>query len=78
MFFMFLVLKNTWSLFIGLIFTIIPLLNFTSIFFLIKDRAMKKVLLHGPCKGGIYPLSMTLLSSLQEHAFAAILLPLDC
>jgi hypothetical protein len=27
---------------------------------------------------GIYPLSMTLLSSLQEHAFAAILLPLDC
>jgi hypothetical protein len=39
---------------------------------------MKKVLLRGPCKGGIYPLSMTLLSSLQEHAFAAILLPLDC
>jgi hypothetical protein len=31
-------------------------IEFHPYFFLIKDQKMRKVLLHGPCKGGLYPL----------------------
>jgi hypothetical protein len=31
-------------------------IEFHPYFFFIKDKKTKKVLLHGPCKGGIYPL----------------------
>jgi hypothetical protein len=31
-------------------------IEFHPYFFLIKDQQTKKVLLHGPCKGGLYPL----------------------
>jgi hypothetical protein len=31
-------------------------IKFHPYFFLIKDQKMKKVMLHGPCKGGLYPL----------------------
>jgi hypothetical protein len=29
--------------------------EFHPYFFLIKDQKMRKVLLHNPCKGGLYP-----------------------
>jgi hypothetical protein len=31
-------------------------IEFHPFYFLIKDQKMRKVLLHGPCKGGLYPL----------------------
>jgi hypothetical protein len=31
-------------------------IKFHPFYFLIKDQKMRKVLLHGPCKGGLYPL----------------------
>jgi hypothetical protein len=31
-------------------------IRFHQFYFLIKDRKTRKVLLHGPCKGGLYPL----------------------
>jgi hypothetical protein len=30
-------------------------IEFHPFFFLINDRKMRRVLLHGPCKGGLYP-----------------------
>jgi hypothetical protein len=47
-------------------------------FFLIKDQVTRKVLLDGPCKGGIYPLSSSLPPSLQKFASTAIKLSPDC
>jgi hypothetical protein len=46
-------------------------------FFLIKDQVTKKALLHGPCKGGLYPLSSSLPPSLQKFASAVIKLSPD-
>jgi hypothetical protein len=45
-------------------------IEFHPYFFLIKDRNTKKVLLHGPCKGGLYPLppSMSKFRKLVSHA----------
>jgi hypothetical protein len=46
-------------------------------FFLIKDQVTRKVLLHGPCKGGLYPLPSSLPPSLKKFASAAIKLSPD-
>jgi hypothetical protein len=46
-------------------------------FFLMKDQVTKKALLHGPCKGGLYPLSSSLPPSLQKFASAVIKLSPD-
>jgi hypothetical protein len=45
-------------------------------FFFIKDRKMRKVLLHGPCKGGLYPLPPPS-SKFHELVFNAIKIPVD-
>jgi hypothetical protein len=46
-------------------------IEFYSYFFLIKDRKTRKVLLHGPCKGGLYPLppSPSKFGKLVFHGF---------
>jgi hypothetical protein len=59
--------------FIGLLLIMIHLLNFTHIF-LIKDRKTRKVLLHGPCKGGLYPLPPSS-SRFRKLIFSAIKIP---
>jgi hypothetical protein len=46
-------------------------IEFHPYFFLIKDRKTRKVLLHSPCKGGLYPLPS------QKQLLSAIKLSLD-
>jgi hypothetical protein len=46
-------------------------IEFHPYFFLIKDRKMRKVLLRGPCKGGLYPLPS------HKQLLSAIRLSLD-
>jgi hypothetical protein len=45
-------------------------------FFLIKDQKMKKVLLHGPCKGGLYPLPPST-SKFRKFVFSALKISVD-
>jgi hypothetical protein len=40
-------------------------------FFLVKDQATKRVLLHGQCRGGLFPLS-PLSTSVQKHILSAV------
>jgi hypothetical protein len=46
-------------------------IEFHPYFFLIKDRKMRKVLPHGPCKGGLYPLPSST-SKFWKLVFSAI------
>jgi hypothetical protein len=46
-------------------------IEFHPFFFLIKDHKTKKVMLHGPCKGGLYPLPPST-SKFQKLVFHAI------
>jgi hypothetical protein len=60
-------------------FIVLPLSNDTFIefhpyFFLIKDQKTRKVLLHDPCKGGLYPLPPST-SKFQKLVFIAIKIP---
>jgi hypothetical protein len=43
-------------------------LEFHPNFFLVKDKAMKRVLFHGQCRGGLYPLKSTPPSKQVFHA----------
>jgi hypothetical protein len=51
-------------------------IKFCPDFFLIKDRKMRKVLLHGQCKGGLYPLPSSG-SKFQKLIFSAIKIYID-
>jgi hypothetical protein len=51
-------------------------IEFHPYFFFIKDKKTKKVLLHGPCKGGIYPLPPSS-SKFQRLVFHVIKIPID-
>jgi uncharacterized membrane protein YgcG len=51
-------------------------IEFHSYFFLIKDRKTRKVLLHGPCKGGLYPLPPST-SKFRKLVFSAIKISVD-
>jgi hypothetical protein len=51
-------------------------IEFHPYFFLIKDRKMNKVLLHGPCKGGLYPLPPST-SKFWKHVYHAIKISID-
>jgi hypothetical protein len=51
-------------------------IEFHLYFFLIKDRKTRKVLLHRPCKGGLYPLSPSP-SRFWKLVFSAIKIPVD-
>jgi hypothetical protein len=51
-------------------------IEFHPCFFLIKDRKMKKVLLHGLCKGGFYPLPPST-SMFRKLVFNAIKISID-
>jgi hypothetical protein len=51
-------------------------IEFHPYFFLIKDRKTKKVLLHGPCKGSLYPLPPST-SKFQKLVFNAIKIFID-
>jgi hypothetical protein len=51
-------------------------IEFHPYFFLIKDQKMKKVMLHGPCKGGLYPLPPST-SRFQKLVFSAIKFSVD-
>jgi hypothetical protein len=42
------------------------------LFFLIQDQATRKVLLHSPCRGGLYPLPQHLSSPTQRLILSAI------
>jgi hypothetical protein len=44
--------------------------------FFIKDRKMRRLLLHGPCKGGLYPLPPPT-SKFRKLVFSAIKIPID-
>jgi hypothetical protein len=46
-------------------------IEFHPYFFLIKDQKMRKVLLHGPCKSGLYPLPPSS-SKFRKLVFTAI------
>jgi hypothetical protein len=46
-------------------------IEFHPYFFLIKDKKMRRVLLHGPCKGGLYPLPPST-SKFRKLVFSAI------
>jgi hypothetical protein len=46
-------------------------IEFHPYFFLIKDQVTKRVLLRGPCRGGLYPLP-PLSASIQKHILSAI------
>jgi hypothetical protein len=50
-------------------------IEFHPYFFLIKDRKMRKVLLHRPCKGGLYPIPPS--SSFLKLVFRALKIPAD-
>jgi hypothetical protein len=51
-------------------------IEFHPYFFLIKDRKTKRVLLHGPCKGGLYPLPPST-SKFRKLVFSAIKIPIN-
>jgi hypothetical protein len=51
-------------------------IEFHPFYFSIKDRKTRKVLLHGPCKGGLYPLPPPT-SKFQQLIFSAIRLSID-
>jgi hypothetical protein len=51
-------------------------IEFHPYFFLIKDQKMKKILLHGQCKGGLYPLSSST-SKFRKLIFNAIKISVD-
>jgi hypothetical protein len=51
-------------------------IEFHPYFFLINDQKMRKRLLHGPCKGGLYPLP-PLTSKFQKLVLSAIRIPVD-
>jgi hypothetical protein len=51
-------------------------IEFHPYFFLINDRKMRKVLLHGQCKGGLYPLPPST-SKFQKLVFSAIKISVD-
>jgi hypothetical protein len=51
-------------------------IEFHPYFFLIKDRKTKKVLLHRPCKGGLYPLPSST-SKFRKLVFNAIKISVD-
>jgi hypothetical protein len=51
-------------------------IKFHPYFFLIKDCKTRKVLLHGPCKGGLYPLPPSS-SKFRKLVFSAIKLFVD-
>jgi hypothetical protein len=51
-------------------------IEFHPYFFLIKDKKMRKVLLHGPCKGGLYPLPPST-SKFRKLVFSAIKISVD-
>jgi hypothetical protein len=51
-------------------------IEFHPYFFFIKDRKMRKVLLHRPCKGGLYPLPPSS-SKFRKLVFSAIKIPAD-
>jgi hypothetical protein len=72
-----LALTNISFPFIALTMIITPLLSFILIFFLIKDHVTKKVLLRGPCRGGLYPIPSSFPPSFQKYAFVANKLSYD-
>jgi hypothetical protein len=51
-------------------------IGFHHYFFLIKDRKTKRVLLHRPCKGGLYPLPPST-SNFQKLVFSVIKIPIN-
>jgi hypothetical protein len=51
-------------------------IEFHPYFFFIKNRKMKKVLLHGLCKGGLYPLPPPS-SKFHKLVFSALKIPAD-
>jgi hypothetical protein len=51
-------------------------IEFHPYFFLIKDRTTRRVLLHGLCKGGLYPLSLSM-SKFWKLVFSAIKISID-
>jgi hypothetical protein len=51
-------------------------IEFHPFFFLIKDRKTRKVLLRGPCRGGMYPLPPST-SKFWKLVFSAIKIPID-
>jgi hypothetical protein len=77
MFFMFLAHINISYPFIALILITTHMLSFTLIFFLIKGQVTKKVMLRGPCKGGLYPILSSLPPHLQKFASVVIKLSPD-
>jgi hypothetical protein len=51
-------------------------IEFHPFFFLVKDQKMRKVLLHGPCRGGLYPLPSSTFK-FRKLVFHAIKIPID-
>jgi hypothetical protein len=51
-------------------------IEFHPFFFLIKDQQMNKLLLHGPCKGGLYPLPPST-SRFHKLVFNAVKISID-
>jgi hypothetical protein len=58
------------------LFQFIALIEFHPYSFFIKERKMRKVILHGPCKGGLYPLPPSS-SKFRKLVFSAIKIPAD-
>jgi hypothetical protein len=58
------------------LFWFIALIEFHPYSFFIKEQKMRKVLLHGPCKGGLYPLPPSS-SKFCKLVFSAIKIPAD-
>jgi hypothetical protein len=52
------------------------IIEFHPYFFFIKDQKTRKVILHGPCKGGLYPLP-PLSSKFRKLFFSAIKIPAE-
>jgi hypothetical protein len=74
----FMFLLPTKALFLFIHFTLDndTFIEFHLLFFLIKDQKMRKVLLHGWCKGGLYPLP-SLTSKFRKLVFSAIKISFD-
>jgi hypothetical protein len=51
-------------------------IEFHPFFFLIKDQKTRKVLLHGPCRGDLYPLPPSM-SKFRKLMFSAVKIPVD-
>jgi hypothetical protein len=58
------------------LFQFIALIEFHPYSFLIKEQKTRKVLLHGPCKGGLFPLPPSS-SKFRKLVFSAIKIPVD-